>query len=76
MATKKLTPEAVAPAAPNYSVSNCTITNNSSANEHTRAAVESLANAVAENARAITAIAQALQGGGARMDAGIRLGGN
>jgi seryl-tRNA(Sec) selenium transferase len=74
MATKKTTPEVVAPAAPSYSVSNCTVTNNSSANEHTRAAVEALANAVAENARAVTAIAQALQGGGARMDAGIRLG--
>jgi seryl-tRNA(Sec) selenium transferase len=74
MATKKTTPEVVAPAAPSYSVSNCTVTNNSSANEHTRAAVEALANAVAENARAVTAIAQALQGGGARMDAGIRFG--
>ena len=74
MATKKPTPKAVAPAAPSYSVSNCTITNNSSANEHTRAAVEALANAVAENARAITATAQALQGGGAQMSAGIRLG--
>lgn len=74
MATKKPTPEAVALAAPSYSVSNCTVTNNSSANEHTRAAVEALANAVAENARAITAIAQALEGGGAQMSAGIRLG--
>ena len=74
MATKKTTPEVVAPAAPSYSASNCTITNNSSANEHTRAAVEALANAVAENARAITAIAQALEGGGARMDTGIRIG--
>jgi len=71
MTAKKQT---ATPAAPSYSVSNCTITNNSSANEHTRAAVEALANAVAENARAVTAIAQALQGGGARMDAGIRLG--
>jgi seryl-tRNA(Sec) selenium transferase len=74
MATKKTTPGVVAPAAHSYIVSDCTITNNSSANEHTRAAVEALANAVAENARAITAIAQALEGGGARMDAGIRLG--
>ena len=71
MATTKPSPKAVAPS---YSVSNCTITNNSSANEHTRAAVEALANAVAENARAITAIAQALEGGGAQMSAGIRLG--
>lgn len=74
MATKKTTPKVVAPAVPSYTVANCTITNISSANEHTRAAVEALANAVAENARAITAIAQALEGGGARMGAGIRLG--
>jgi seryl-tRNA(Sec) selenium transferase len=73
MAAKK---QPAAPAAPTYTVTDCTITNNSSANEHTRAAVEALANAVAENARAITAIAQALQGGGARMDCGIRLGAN
>ena len=59
---------------PTYSVSNCTITNNTSANEHTRAAVESLANAAAENARAIAAIARALEGGGAHMDCAIRLG--
>ena len=76
MATKKPTPEAVAPAAPSYTVTNCTITNDSSANEHTRAAVEALANAIAENARAITAVAHALEGGGARMDAGIRIGGD
>jgi hypothetical protein len=74
MTAKKQPATPAAPAAPSYSVSNCTVTNNSSANEHTRAAVEALANAVAENARAVTAIAQALQGGGARMDAGIRFG--
>jgi seryl-tRNA(Sec) selenium transferase len=71
METTKPTPEDVAPI---YNVSDCTVTNNSSANEHTRAAVEALANAVTENARAITAIAQALEGGGAQMSAGIRLG--
>ena len=74
MTAKKQPAAPAAPVAPSYSVSKCTITNNSSANEHTRAAVEALANAAAENARAITAIAQALEGGGARMDAGIRLG--
>jgi len=74
MTAKKQPATPAAPAAPSYSVSNCTITNNSSANEHTRAAVEALANAVAENARAITAIAQALDCGGARMDTGIRIG--
>lgn len=71
MAIKK---QPVAPAAPTFTVSNCTITNSSSANEHTRFAIEALANAAAENARAIAAIAQALDGGGAKMDAGIRLG--
>jgi hypothetical protein len=70
MATKNPT----APTVPTYSVSNCTITNNSSVNEHTRAAIESLANAAAENASAIAAIARALEGGGAHMDCAIRVG--
>lgn len=73
MVAKKHSPEV---AAPQYTVSNCTITNISSANEHTRAAVESLAAAAAENARAIAAIAEALKGGNAHMETGIRVGGN
>lgn len=43
-------------------VQNCKFINTSAANEHTRAAVEALANAVRANAEAIGKIADALQG--------------
>ena len=58
-----------------YSVSNCTVTQISAANKHTRAAVEALANAAAENARAIAAIARALENNGKSFGPGIQLGG-
>lgn len=41
------------------------IDNHTAANEHTRAAVEALASAATANARAIEAIARAMQGGSA-----------
>ena len=68
-AKKSTTPTAT------YTVTNCTVTNNSAANEHTRAAIEALAEAASANARAIERIAQALTGPPANMEAGIRVGG-
>lgn len=59
---------------PTYSVSDCVITNTSAANEHTRAAVEALANACGKNADALAEIARALKGGNATMNAGIHIG--
>lgn len=56
-------------------VQNCTITNTSAANEHTRAAVEALAQAAGENARAIAAIAVALKGSPAHMEHGMHISG-
>lgn len=56
-------------------VQNCTITNTSAANEHTRAAVEALAHAVSENARALIAIADALKGSPAHMEHGMHISG-
>lgn len=41
-------------------IRDCSVTVNTSANEHTRAAVEALARAAEENARAIAAIARAM----------------
>ena len=57
-------------------VSNCSITNNSAANEHTRAAVEALAAAAKANAEAITAIANSLKGSPAAMEYGFYFAGN
>lgn len=54
-------------------VENCSIVNTSAANEHTRAAVEALANAATANANAIAEIARALKGAPATMNAGISL---
>ena len=48
---------------PPTNLTNCTFTNDTSANKHTRAAVEALADAVRANAEAIAQIAKALQGG-------------
>jgi hypothetical protein len=58
-------------------VTGCSFVNTVSAeaNEHTRAAVEALANAAAENARAITEIAKALQPPTATFEPCIRIGG-
>ena len=55
-------------------IENCNFTNTSAANEHTRAAVEALAMAVTENARAIQAIANALKGSSATMETAIKIG--
>jgi len=70
------TAKKTAPAAPTtVTVTGCHLTNQApAANEHTRAAVEALANAAAENAQAISAIAKALQGGNAVVDTMIRIG--
>ena len=46
---------------PRIEISNCTITTNNAANEHTRAAVEALAKAAEANANAIREIAEALK---------------
>lgn len=58
--TKKKTPEVPKPGT---AITNSHITVYNAANEHTRAAVEALAHAASENARAIAAIAGALKGG-------------
>jgi hypothetical protein len=69
---KKPVPAPVA--APSTWIQNCTITNTSAANEHTRAAIEALAAAAKANAEAISAIANGLKGSPATMDYGIFLG--
>lgn len=61
---------------PTTSISDCTVTNTSAANKHTRAAVEALANALKANADAIAETARALKGSPANMECGIRLGGS
>lgn len=62
--TKPTTRRTKAPAQvkPGIKISGCSLSNvvNAETNEHTRAAVEALANAAAENARALAAIARAL----------------
>lgn len=74
--TKKATVPAPEPApAHTTTVQNCTITNTSAANEHTRAAVEALANAARANADAIAEVARALKGEPATMQSGIHVGG-
>lgn len=75
MATSKKPVAAYPPPAHN-TISNCVITNTSAANEHTRAAIEALANAAKANAEAISAIAAGLKGSPATMEAGIVLGSN
>ena len=64
---------AAAPARAPVTIENCIVTNTSSANEHTRAAVEALAAAAKANAEAITAIANGLKGAPATMEYGIYL---
>lgn len=59
---------------PTYNIENCTFTNTSASNKHTRAAIEALANAVKANAEAIGKIADALKGSPAHMEAAIRIG--
>ena len=62
-------------AVPAISVSHCSVTNTTApANEHTRAAIESLALAAKANADAIAEIAKALRGGKAKIDAGFHIG--
>lgn len=58
MARPKKTPE---PAKAGTTITGCNIQMTSSANEHTRAAVEALAAAAQANANAISAIAEALK---------------
>lgn len=60
---------------PATNISDCNFTNTSAANEHTRAAVEALANAAARNADAIAEIARALKGGNASTGTFISIGG-
>jgi hypothetical protein len=60
--------------APSTHIQNCSIVNTSEANEHTRAAVEALANAARANAEAIRAIADSLKGSPATMECGIKIG--
>lgn len=69
MSTTKKQPARVA----HVTVRNCTITNSSAANEHTRAAVEALSAAAKANAEAINAIANALKGSPATIEHGIHL---
>jgi lipopolysaccharide biosynthesis regulator YciM len=63
------------PVKPGIEISNVHIQNTvtAEANDHTRAAVEALANAVAANAEAITAIAQILKPAPAQLGPGIHL---
>lgn len=61
-------------AAPSYSISNCTVTNNSAANEFTRDCITALAQAAEANAVAIERIAEGLKGSNAVMENGIRVG--
>ena len=67
MATKKKPIES-APFA-GTTITNCHLQNGVQCNEHTRAAVEALANAAKANAEAIGRIASALTGGNAVMEA-------
>ena len=60
---------------PSAHIENVTITNTSSANEHTRAAVEALARAAEANAEAIRAIAESLKGSPANINHGIHISG-
>jgi methanogenic corrinoid protein MtbC1 len=67
MANKKQMPSNV--------ISNCQVTNTTAAaNEHTRAAVESLAKAAEANANAIAEIAKALRGGNATIGNAFQFG--
>lgn len=59
---------------PTYTIQNCSIVNSSAANEHTRASVIALADAVTANANAIAAIANALKGSPATIERGISIG--
>jgi hypothetical protein len=80
MATKKMTkarpiptPAPTAEPTPAAVVSHCTFTNSSAANEHTRAAVVALADAIKSNADAIIATANALRGSPATMGTGLHI---
>jgi hypothetical protein len=60
----------------NYHIESCSVSNIVPAtNEHTRAAVVAMAKAVEANANALAKMAEALRGGNAIMDCGIRAGG-
>lgn len=74
MATTRKAKQATVKPTPTYNVENCTFTNTSAANEHTRAAVEALANAAKANAEAIGKIADALKGSPATMETALRIG--
>lgn len=71
--TRKAKNPAIKPTS-TYNIENCTFTNTSAANEHTRAAIEALANAAKANAEAIGKIADALKGSPATMETAIRIG--
>jgi len=76
MTKKKVKPEQPSPAVPTYSVSHCSfVAEAAPANEHTRDAAVALARAAEANANAIGRIADALKGGNATMETGLRIGG-
>ena len=60
---------------PTWHIEGCSVTNTSTANEHTRAAVEALAAAAKANADAIAAIANALKGSPATIERGFNFNG-
>lgn len=59
-----------------FVVQNCTFHNNAQANEHTRAAVEAIANAAAKNAEALKAAAEALSRSNVTNQTALRIGGD
>lgn len=62
------------PKTPEVRIENCNISANAAvANEHTRDSVVALAAAITANANAVIAAANALKGGDARIDTGIRV---
>lgn len=73
--TKK-TPAQAASSAATYSITGCSVTNTAAAaNEHTRDAVVALANAIAQNAIALIAVAEALKGPPVQMGPSFMVGG-
>lgn len=59
-----------------FVVQNCTFNNNAEVNEHTRAAVEAIANAAAKNAEALKAAAEALGKSHVTNQTALRIGGD
>lgn len=74
--TKRKTTEPAVQPQPRYTVTNCNFTAQTApANEHTRDAVIAIAKAAEANAVAIGKLADALKGGNATMETGLRIGG-